>query len=200
MKKIFVTAMVTLLALCLSSCSNGSSAVDCSSLQTTIGTATLMVSPSGDSSYTVQGTGMDGVAGIQLDISYDTASLANPTVTQGGLVAGAMLAANTSIPGLIRIAIISTRSFAGSGQIAKISFASKTGNGGITSLSSSMISDTGAQIPIQASYSSSVTVTPGIISTPAIPFSQATSATQSSPIPANQVVPAVTSTFSMSCR
>ena len=44
MKSLFVTAMLTLLALCLSSCSSGSNAVDCSSLQTTIGTATLIVS------------------------------------------------------------------------------------------------------------------------------------------------------------
>lgn len=40
--------------------------------------ASVTVTPSGDSSYTVLGAGMDGVAGIQLDITYDTASLATP--------------------------------------------------------------------------------------------------------------------------
>jgi hypothetical protein len=143
--------------------------------------ATVTVTPSGDSSYTVLGTGMDGVAGIQLDIYYDAASLATPTVTQGGLVSGAMLAANTSQAGLIKIAIISTRAFFGSGQIAALSFASKTGSGGITSITTSMIDSKGAVVFASAGITGgSGSSIPGLSSTPGVPFSQTSQASQSS--------------------
>jgi hypothetical protein len=117
------------------------------SWSTSILAADVIVTPTGDSTYSVQGSNVDGVAGIQLDFMYDTTSfIGTPTVTQGNLVAGAMLAANTSRPGSIKIAIISTRSFSGSGQIATISFTSKTGNGGLTLLSASMIDSKGSPI------------------------------------------------------
>jgi hypothetical protein len=58
----------------------------------------VTIPPSDSRTYTVQGSNMDGVAGIQLDIAYDTTSLSTPTVTQGTLVAGAILAANISRP------------------------------------------------------------------------------------------------------
>lgn len=109
------------------------------------------------SSFTVQGTSMDGVAGIQLDIAYDSASLSSPSVSQGGLVSGAMLAANTNSPGLIKIAIISTRTFSGSGTIATISFASRNGAGGITSISASTIDSKGASLATSSSIQSTDT-------------------------------------------
>lgn len=123
---------------------------------------------------------MDGVAGIQLDIYYDAASLATPTVTQGGLVSGAMLAANTSRAGLIKIAIVSTHAFSGSGQIAALSFASKTGSGGITSVTTSMIDSKGAVVPssvgiIGGGSGSSI---PGLSSTAGVPFSQTNQTSQ----------------------
>ncbi|MBW4054899.1 MAG: hypothetical protein HIU83_05785 [Proteobacteria bacterium] len=143
--------------------------------------ATVTVTPSGDSSYSVLGAGMDGVAGIQLDIFYDAASLATPTVTQGGLVSGAMLAANTSQTGHIKIAIISTRVFSGSGQIATLSFASKTGSGGITSVTTSMIDSKGAVVSASAVITGgSESNIPGLSSTPGVPFSQSSQATQAS--------------------
>lgn len=107
---------------------------------------TVTITPSGDLSYTVKGTQMDGVAAMTLDIVYDAASLASPTVTQGTLVAGALLEANTLIPGHIRIGIISTSAFSGSGQIATITFASKTGSGGITSISADMFDSNGSPV------------------------------------------------------
>lgn len=134
--------------------------------------ASVTVTPSGSQSYQINGSGMDGVAGIQLDIAYDTASLSTPTVTQGALVSGAMLAANTSRPGIIKIAIISTRSFSGNGQIATISFASKTGNGGITSITSSMIDSKGTALAASTSNLSTETAASGSASTPGVPFSQ----------------------------
>ncbi|NTV49701.1 MAG: hypothetical protein HGB32_02640 [Geobacteraceae bacterium] len=131
--------------------------------------------------YIILGSNMDGVAGIQLNVTYDAASLATPTVTQGGLVAGAMLAANTTQPGIIKIAIISTRAFSGSGQIATISFASKKGSGGITSITTDMIDSKGSAIASSGSSNlSSGTAAAEIITTPGIPFSQPSTTTTSS--------------------
>lgn len=151
--------------------------------------ANVSVSPTGDSSYTVQGSNMDGVAGIQLDISYDAASLAGPTVTQGGVVTGAMLVSNTKLPGLIKIAIISSRAFSGSGQIAAISFASKTGSGGITSIATSMIDAKGASFAATASNLAGNTSTAPVTSQPS---------NQDSPSPQQQTGPAPTASSPVS--
>ncbi|MBV5340975.1 MAG: hypothetical protein J0665_15695 [Deltaproteobacteria bacterium] len=142
--------------------------------------ASVTFTSSGSGSYLIQGNNMDGVAGIQLDIAYDATSLSSPTVTQGGLVSGAMLAANTSNPGVIKLAIISTTPFSGSGLIATISFASKTGNGGITSVASSMIDSKGSAYAPSNSNFSSEAASAGIITTPGVPFSQPTLQTSSS--------------------
>ncbi len=143
--------------------------------------ASVSVIPSGNpASFSVEGTGMDGVAGIQLDIAYDAASMATPTVTQGGLVAGAMFAANTTRPGFIKVAVISSRAFSGSGQIAVISFASKTGSGGITSVTAGMIDSKGSPLPSSASNQPAGTAAQGTTLTPGVPFSQTTQQTPSS--------------------
>jgi len=147
--------------------------------------ATIVVEQSG----VVNGSGMDGVAGIDLTITYDTAILASPTVTKGSLVSSSMFSANTSMPGIIRIAIISPKPFAGNGPIAVISFASKTGENGIKTISvPSMIDTKATNIPVQALVGASTTgsITPTTndppvsttITTPGIPFSSTPSSTQ----------------------
>lgn len=103
-----------------------------------------------DQSGAINGVGMDGAAGIELILKYDTSLLSSPTVTKGGLIAKGMLAANTSSPGLIKVAIISTSPFTGNGQIASISFASNPGKGGIQSVSATMIDGKGQKLPVQA--------------------------------------------------
>lgn len=123
------------------------------------------VTSTGNGTYSVQGNAMDGVAGINLDISYDASSLSAPTVTQGGLVAGAMLAANTNTAGRIRIAIISTRAFSGNGQIASVSFASRSDSGCITSLTFNMIDSKGSIVA--SSTVGGICETPSAGSTPA---------------------------------
>lgn len=143
--------------------------------------ATITVEQSG----AVNGNNIDGVAGIDLTINYDISKLSSPTVTKGSLVSKGILAANTSSPGVIRIAILSsppTTPFSGSGQIASISFASNAGNGGIKSVSASIIDSKGTQMPVQASVGTSITpasppdsvVTSATvpITTPGIPFTQ----------------------------
>lgn len=131
--------------------------------------ASVSVLPTGNpATFSVEGTGMDGVAGIQLDIAYDASSLATPTVTQGSLVSGAMLAANTSRPGLIKVAIISTRPFSGSGPIATISF-TKTGSASTPTITSkSLIDSTGA--PLSSTTSNQPLETSTL--PPGVPFSQ----------------------------
>ena len=155
--------------------------------------ASVSIAPTGAGTYGVQGDGMDGVSGIQLDIVYDAASLTSPTVTQGALVAGAMLAANTSIPGFIKIAIINTRAFSGNGTIATISFASKKGSGGITSITASMIDSKGSALTSSTSNLASATAAAGDTPTPGVPFSQTTQQIPSPTVPA-ATSPASTST------
>lgn len=100
--------------------------------------ASVSITSSGNGIFIIQGNQMDGVAGMDLNVVYDTLSLASPSVTQGSLISGAMFAANTNNPGSIRIAVVSTKTFSGNGQIATVSFASHTGAGKVT-VTTSMI-------------------------------------------------------------
>ena len=137
------------------------------------------VSISVEQSGAVIGSNLDGVAGIDLSISYDISMLSTPTITKGPLVAKGMLVGNTPSPGTIKIAVISVPPLSGSGQIAAISFASNTGNGGIRSISASVIDSKGSQIPVQtfvgaaaatpATAADSILTLP--INTPGIPYS-----------------------------
>jgi len=118
------------------------------------------------------------VAGIQLDITYDAASLSSPTVTQGSLVSGAIFVANTTRPGVIRIAIISEHPFSGNGEIATVSFASKTGNGGIFSITTNMINSQGSAVAASPdATTNNNTSTPSSPNTPASQSQQQNSTT-----------------------
>jgi len=109
--------------------------------------ASVTLVPTGNATYSVQGADLDGVNGIQLAITYNAASLTTPTVTQGGVVSGAMFAANASIPGRISIAVVSTKSFSGSGQIAAITFVAKSASPPIPTITSNLtIDSTGATV------------------------------------------------------
>ena len=143
--------------------------------------ATVTVTASGDTSYSVQGSGMTGVAGIELNINYDATSLSSPNVKP---ILGGMFAANTSRPGSIKIAIVSTTAFSGSDSvgIVNITFAGRTGTGGITSASVSMIDTKGAKIAASITVSgTSSSGIPGLSSTPGVPFSQQTVTTTENP-------------------
>lgn len=147
--------------------------------------ASLSVTPSGNGTFSLMGNSMDDVSGIQADIAYDAASMSIPTVTQGGLAAGAMFAANTSRPGLIKIAVVTARSFAGSGQIAVITFAKGTGKP--TLAAQSLINSKGAPIDAET-VSDSVFAKSPLISLPQNPAStsstsSATSTTSAAKVP-----------------
>ena len=131
------------------------------SLSTSVMAATVSIVPSGNASYVIQGNGMDGVAGIELNIRYDTASFrGTPTVKQESLVSGAMLVDNTSLPGSIKIAIISTRAFSGSGPISTITFASKSATAPLPSFTYSMIDSKGSEFASSTSKASTATAAP----------------------------------------
>jgi Cohesin domain len=111
--------------------------------------ATVSVTPSGNGEYVIQGDNMDGVAGIDLTISYDSSTLSSPTVAQGGLISGAFMVSNTTTPGTVRIGFIIAypKVFSGSGQLATVSFAAVTGEGSVSVASVNMVDVKGAPIP-----------------------------------------------------
>jgi hypothetical protein len=112
--------------------------------------AILTISSSGNGVFALQGAGLADVAGIDVTISYDTATLANPRVVQGGMISGAMMMANPNYsPGVIRIVIVTTRIIAGSGLIATINFDRPGGgNGKVLSLNAKVINQNGAPINV----------------------------------------------------
>lgn len=138
--------------------------------------ASVTITSTGAGSFAVQGDSMNGVAGIELTMGYDASLLASPSVTWGSLVSGAMSVANTAVPGAIRIAIIRTEPFSGSGPIASVTFATQSSSGGITSVTARLIDSKGATVPSQASIATGAGAAPaagsGLVTTPGVPFSQ----------------------------
>lgn len=106
----------------------------------------LSIVPSGNGIYVIKGNNLSNVAGIELTLSYDKATMSSPTVVQGTFISGAMLAANTITAGTIRIAMVSSTAFSGSGPIATVSFATVTGAGTIVISSANMINSSGGGI------------------------------------------------------
>jgi hypothetical protein len=143
LRKYFLTTLLLIIFALMLGCGNGGAPES----NGVISKSGLSISPTSNSEYVVLGDKMDGVAGIELTISYDSASLSSPTVTQGGLISGAMMATNTNTPGKIKIAVISTKSFSGNGQVATVSFATVTGTGIVSISSVNMIDTKGTPIP-----------------------------------------------------
>ena len=144
--------------------------------------ASVTITPAGNGLFDIQGAGLNGIQGIELNIVYDSSSLASPSVSQGNLISGAMMVVNTSNPGTIKIDIISSpKSIAGSGQIVSISFASHTGTGGVT-VSPSMINGSAAPVPAGGKVSAvdfqkSASDSTGFYTSPGIPFGGSTDTT-----------------------
>ena len=82
----------------------------------------LSIVSSGEGVYTVLAGNFEGVAGIEFSLTYDNSVMVNPQVTQGALATGAMFVKNTSLPGVVRWALVTTRLISGSGTLATISF------------------------------------------------------------------------------
>lgn len=119
-------------------------------------TATVTISSGGGGTFVVQGSGFEGVAGVKLSLTYDTATLANPRVAQGGFMSGALMAANTNSPGTIILALIhsDSRGVSGAGPLATITFDLPGSSPGvITSVSTpELVNVKGARLPAVAQY------------------------------------------------
>ena len=132
----------------------------------------------GSGVYIIQGDAMDGVAGIDLNISYPS-TLSSPTVTQGALISGAMMVANTNNPGSIKIAIISSKGFSGSGELVRITFANQ-GSGTITVSASMINGSTASGSATGSSGTTSIGSTTSTSSTAGAPFTTTSTAPVSS--------------------
>jgi len=82
----------------------------------------ITVLPSGADQYVVQGGDFSGIGGVDITLRYDTSSISNPRVTVAGLASGALMAVNSSTPGVLRFALIRTTAISGSGPIATMNF------------------------------------------------------------------------------
>jgi hypothetical protein len=113
--------------------------------------ALFTISSSGNGVFALQGAGLTDVAAIDATISYDTATLANPRVVQGGLLSGATMMANTNSPGVIRLGFISAKVITGSGLVATINFDRPGESAGkILSLNTVTVNVKGAQLAAQS--------------------------------------------------
>ena len=81
-------------------------------------------SPAGNGVFDLQGSGFTDVGGVKVTILYDPATLANPRVTEGGLMSGAIMAVNANSPGVVILGLMTRdgKGFSGSGSLASISF------------------------------------------------------------------------------
>lgn len=91
---------------------------------TVLAAAQVGISPGGMGVFILQGAGFDNVAGLTISIGYDTATLANPRVSQGVLASEALMAANTASPGIITLAMMQggSKGITGTGVLATITF------------------------------------------------------------------------------
>ncbi len=112
--------------------------------------STVTISPAGDGVFLLQGIGIEDVSAFELTVVYDTATLSNPRVTEGPLIAGAMTTINPNVPGTVRMVIIRLSPVKGSGVIATMAF-DRTGPspGRINALSARLANITGAPLLAQ---------------------------------------------------
>lgn len=84
--------------------------------------STVSISSGGDGVFLLQGIGIENAAALDVNIQYDTNTLANPQVVEGPLISGAMTAINQNLPGTVHMDIIRLTPINGSGVIATLSF------------------------------------------------------------------------------
>lgn len=109
---------------------------------------TLSLAPSGTNRFVVNGSPLDGVAALDIIISYDAGMLVSPVVEKGSAAGSALFAANPNATGSVRIAIINATPLQGSGPVAIVTFTGKgsgTGNLGITA---SVVDKDGRQMSV----------------------------------------------------
>ena len=109
--------------------------------------STITASSAGDGVFLVQGIGIEDASALEINVQYDTATLANPRVVAGPLIAGAMTAVNPNVPGTVRMVIIRLAPVKGSGVIATMTFDLKGSSPGwITALDARLANINGAPL------------------------------------------------------
>ena len=156
-----------------------------SSVASAWGAPSLIISGQG-SVYEMRGEGLEGVAGIDVTVKYDSSRMTNPRVTQKQLIAGAIMMPNLSVPGEVRAVIITSKPITGSGSILGIEFTVFGDRpGAITSLTAKLSSATLSDLPVQtvlatATYND-VAASPSVAQpTASVPNPTTTSSGQSS--------------------
>ena len=114
-----------------------------------IAASTVAISSAGDGVFLVQGIGIEDAGALEINVSYDTVTLANPRVVTGPLVAGSMNAVNPNLPGMVRMVIIRLAPVKGSGVIATLTFDRRGASPGIITSLSAKLSNINGPLPSQ---------------------------------------------------
>lgn len=114
--------------------------------------ASMSVVPGGTGVFYLKGYNFVNIGGVEVEILYDTATLANPRITQGPLLASSMFIPNPncsppacSRPNAVKIAAMSLSGLSGSGDIATITFDLKGSTAGPVAIGRSKLVDAAAQ-------------------------------------------------------
>ncbi len=111
----------------------------------------ITIAPAGTAAYSITATGLQESAGIDLSVWYDAAALESPRVKSGSLTATAMMEANSSTPGIVRIVFITAGTIKGTGELASVTFTPKgTVTASSPKLSSNIYSISGSQLAVQS--------------------------------------------------
>jgi hypothetical protein len=113
----------------------------------------LTISSSGGGVYTLQGSGMQQVAGMQISVSYDSTTLSNPSVVMGNLVGEKMNVFNKDSNPL-QIAVVDAHPLGGSGSgvVATINFKLASGSlGNVTVLTATLIDSNSKNLAVTTS-------------------------------------------------
>lgn len=117
----------------------------------------LSLLPTEKGVFVLQGSELNAIRGIAATVHYDPATLANPRVSQGRLMAGGLLVPTTTTPGIVVIGMIWPTPITDNGPLATITFDMPGSTPGmILSFTADVINASGTKIPSQVQI-----VTPG---------------------------------------
>lgn len=110
--------------------------------------ASIVVVPGGNGVYYVRAVDFVEIGGVEIEIQYDTATLSNPRITQGSMLASTMFIPNPKFSASsVKIAAMSLSAMKGSGDLATISFDIKGENPGpVAVVRSKLAASTGASV------------------------------------------------------
>jgi len=105
----------------------------------------LSVVPAGQGVFILQASDLSNVASIDVALRYDSSQLANPRITSGSLTAGAMVMANASSPGTVKMSVLG-QAMKGTGSIATITFDTGASPSTVTAVSGNITDMSGKAV------------------------------------------------------